>query len=312
MTVEPTKFQVIQCKDYIYISEGKKEKSSYYSSSSVLPNLLFDGEKAEKTYKDRWYKLSKIPTCVQKKSQDKHINIRYELKDGYTPSDLMPKVINLESLYETEYSEISGLYKRVYDIDEGIWEDILFEIEVIYIKDDFEWIQKKYQSSPDLISQIEFHPDLLQEVPCRISSEDMYGIIRSYVKANINPLVATVTSDYDFHFEVKRKIIIAEPYSYNVDTNASNKRKKPNWVKKWVNSKEETVLNIKSKASDSNYGTDCRLAPVIYGHNQLDLEEKVNAYLTQLMEDINIQYKECPHCKGWGIIKESKNGEESL
>jgi hypothetical protein len=299
-------FKVIQCKDHIYISE-KGASKGYYGSN--IPSLLFDGVAPEKTYKDNWFKLSKIPEKVEKKLPDERINIRYELKEGYTPSDLMPQIINLTSLYDSEYEEVSGLYQQKYDVKDGGFEEIEFSIEVIYKKDDFEWIKVQYASNPDLISGIEFHPDLLQEAPCKISSEEMYGVIRNYVKTNINPLVAKVTSDYDFHFEVKKSVAIAEPYSYSLDLNSGKKRSRPNWVQKWVSTKEVTILNLKRRSSDSNYGNDCVIAPTFFGKNQLDLEDRVNTYLKDLIDTINKEYIECPHCKGWGVIeKENHNG----
>ena len=46
-------------------------------------------------------------------------------------------------------------------------------------------------------------------------------IIRNYVKANIDTSVATITSDYEFHFEVKKIIPLADPYNILVDKNNS-------------------------------------------------------------------------------------------
>jgi hypothetical protein len=295
------KFKVIDCGKRIYI---KDESGNYYSS---IPNLLFDGIQAEKTYKDGWYKLPNVPQCVQKARPTKDINIRYQLKAGYKTIDIMPEVIHLDSLYESEFEEVSGLYERKCDKEDQGVEDVEFDIDVIYKKDDFEWVKTKYRGCPDLIAEIEIHPAVLQEYPQSLTSDQMFDVIRSYVKSNINAQVAKISSDYDFHFQVERKIMLAEPYSYNVDTNAMNKRKKPNWVKKWVESKQETILNIKRKASDSFYGTNCVLAPAIAGANAVDLENKVNDYLEKLMKEINKQYNECPHCKGWGVM-EVENG----
>ncbi|MFK5882928.1 MAG: hypothetical protein QM489_01155 [Candidatus Izemoplasma sp.] len=43
-------------------------------------------------------------------------------------------------------------------------------------------------------------------MPCEISSQDLYNIIRERVKQNINYENAAITSDYDFCFTVKRKL----------------------------------------------------------------------------------------------------------
>lgn len=291
-------FSVIDCGTHVYI---KKEGDRY--SSSYIGDLYFDGALAEKTYKDGWYKISKIPSSIQKVKPAKDVNIRYELKAGYKPSDMMPAVIHEDSLYDSEYEEIAGLYERRCDKEDQGFEDVEFHTNVIYKKDDFEWVKAKYSGRPDLITQIEIHPDLLQEYPQTLSSEEMYNIIRMHVKANIDGHVARITSDYDSHFEVKRKVLLAEPYSYDVDTNSGNKRRKPNWVKKWVDSKEETVLNFKRKASDSSYGVDCILPQNIFGANTEDLEKKVNDYLDSLMSKVNKKYAECPYCMGWGVVE---------
>jgi hypothetical protein len=304
--VETKYFKVIQCRDHIYITDDRTGNRGYYSSD--IENLLFDGNKVEKTYKNNWYKLSKIPKSVKKKLPDQKINIRYELKEGYPSSDLLPKVIYEDRLIDTEYEEVSGLYQYRYDTIDGEYEEIPFTIEVIYKKDDFEWIKKQYASHPDLITQIEYHPDLYQEVPCSITSEEMFDIIRKHVKTNINPSVAKVTSDYGFHFEVKREIAIAEPYSFIVNKNAGDKRRRPNWVTNWVRSKSITILNLRRSTMDSTYGNDCKLAPSFFGKNQTDLENKINQYLDELMAEINKQYIECPHCKGWGVIEGVSNG----
>ncbi|MEG1563781.1 MAG: hypothetical protein RR365_08650 [Bacteroides sp.] len=183
---------------------------------------------------------------------------------------------------------------------------------MIYKKDDFDWVKTKYNGNPDLLTQIENHSAIYQECPQSLSSEQMYEIIRNYVRANINHSVAHIWSDYDFHFRVDRKILIAEPYSYDINLNSGNKRKKPNWVKEWVTSKDKTILNLKGKTSDSSCGEDCNLAPQISGKNALDLENKVNEYLDSLMKEINKEYKECPCCKGWGVVDVNNNERENI
>jgi len=56
---------------------------------------------------------------------------------------------------------------------------------------------------------------------------------------------------------------LADPYTQMVDINNSwaNKRRKPKWVTQTISTKEVTILNLKRKSSDSNYGDDCGLAP---------------------------------------------------
>lgn len=289
-------FKVIDCKNYIYISKGDRWNCD-------CSKYLFDGKVAESTNKKEWYKLDKIPNIVSEKKPDERINKRYELKAGYTATDLMPKVIKENQT--NEYEEVIGLYTYKYDTIPGGYEDIEFNIEEIYEKEDFTFIPNKYNAETDLITQIECPEEAYQDKPCRIDSEHMLKLIRQYVKSHIDTSVATIKSDYDFHFEVVKKITLADPYSIKVDVNNSifNKRKKPKWVDRMISTKETTIINFKDKASSSNYGNDCRIAPSIVGENYMDLQNKVENYLSELMKEINKNYCECPNCKGWGIVE---------
>lgn len=156
-----------------------------------------------------------------------------------------------------------------------------------------------------MLRQIEYPEEAYQDKPCKIDSSQMLKLIREYVKANINTSVATIKSDYDFHFEVAKKIVLADPYSIRVDTNNSfmNKRRKPRWVNKMISTKETTIINFKDKESSTSYGSDCKVAPSIVGENYMDLQNKVENYLSELMKQINKNYCECPSCKGWGIVE---------
>lgn len=295
----PIKFKVINCKNYIYIANNE----SY--SMRNLTRYLFDGKAPEKTNNNNWFKLSKIPEVVSVEQEDKHINIRYELKAGYTPTKLMPQIITQEMEDTGEYEEVIGLYNYKYDTIPGEYEPIEFEIKEIYSREDFEFVQNVYGAETSLLTQIEYPEEAYQDEPCKIDSKRMLQIIRSYVKANIDTSVATITSDYDFHFEVKKRIPLADPYNILVDKNNSlfNKRRKPQWVNKMISEKSATIINLKDGSKSSDYGNDCVKAPSIVGENYQDLQNKVEKYLSELMSQINKKYCECPTCKGWGIVE---------
>lgn len=292
------KFKVIDCENYIYIAREDR-----YCSG--MGNYLFDEQAAEATNKDKWYKLSKIPTEVLEKKPDERVNKRYELKAGYQPTELMPSVITMEMYESEEYEDVMGLYTLKYDTKEGGYEPIEFSISTVYKRKDFEFVPNKYSAETDLLTQIEYPEVAHQDFPCKLTSDQMYSIIRNHVKSHINTKYAQVKSDYDFHFEVVRQIGLAEPYTTQVDTNGSlfNKRRKPKWVTRTISTKEVSILNIKRKPSDTDYGKDCQLAPSIIGENYADLSEKVEKYLEELMASINKNYCECPNCKGWGVVE---------
>ena len=203
---DPLKLKVINCKNYIYIAN-----EDYYGNKD-LTRYLFDGE-------DRWFKILDIPKVVSAKQEDKRINIRYELKAGYTATELMPQIITKEMKQSEEYDEVIGLYNYKYDTIPGEYEPIEFEIKEIYTREDFEFVQNVYGAETSLLTQIEYPEEAYQDKPCKIDSKRMLQIIRNYVKANIDTSVATITSDYEFHFEVKKRIPLADPYNILVDKN---------------------------------------------------------------------------------------------
>ena len=227
------------------------------------------------------------------------------MKKGYTPSDNLPPVITMEECYNDEFEEVMGLYTKKYDELPAENEDVEFKIVEFFKKENYEFVPNTYNAEVSLLTMIEQPEFAYQEMPCKLSSEQMFEIIRIYVKENINVDAATITSDYSFHFEVKKKIGLAEPYNKLYNTNTSTRRNaKPKWVTRTISEKQETILNIKDKVSSTSYGENCHVAPAIVGENYADLNEKVTKYLDGLMEEINKKYCECPHCKGWGIIEE--------
>lgn len=72
-------------------------------------------------------------------------------------------------------------------------------------------------------------------------------------------------------------------------------------------SKSITVLNLKRKSSDSDYGKDCVVPKPFVGENYEDMVNKMNQYLENLIQEINTPYEECTHCKGWGVILRENN-----
>lgn len=217
----------------------------------------------------------------------------------------MPQIITQEMKQSEEYDEVIGLYNYKYDTIPGEYEPIEFEIKEIYTREDFEFVQNVYGAETSLLTQIEYPEEAYQDKSCKIDSKRMLQIIRNYVKANIDTSVATITSDYEFHFEVKKRIPLADPYNILVDKNNSffNKRRKPQWVNKMIYEKSATIINLKDGSKASDYGNDCVVAPSIIGENYQDLQNKVEKYLTELMSQINKKYCECPTCKGWGIVE---------
>jgi len=130
---------------------------------------------------------------------------------------------------------------------------------------------------------------LIHNCPCTLSSEQMFKIIRYYVKENINPRVARITSDYDFCFTVKKVL-----------------NKKPSLVIKSKKPTEELFEVFEMtysgyRGGSSGYNGYTPIAPMNAGSLE-DMKNKLEKYLTELIDDINTKVEQCECCKGTGHI----------
>jgi hypothetical protein len=267
---------------------------SYFNSR--IGHLFFDGEQLQRSFKDNWYSMSKIPTLVQTKLPRTSINHRFVLRDEISAPLLntLPPVIVGETLDGTEYESIYGLYVRQCDYVDGGFENVEFEYELISEDNEFYLEKPKYPYSVNILTQLTTHKDLRVNRPCKINTEDLYKIVREFVKTNINPKYARITSDYDFCFTVKKLIPLSETKTYQADI---SRTKKQRWVTKYVNEREVTVFEMAPKA----YQHYTVIQP-IEGNNYQDLEKNIDDYLTKLITYINEPLVDCPHCKGRGVI----------
>lgn len=139
-------------------------------------------------------------------------------------------------------------------------------------------------------------PEFLHsKIHCELSSDQMYKIVRTHIKKNIDLSRARITSDYDFCFTVK-KLIKVQPYT--IMTYKNSKAKTPTVAKK-VDTKELDFFEITS-ASDKYKG--CTIINGIKGNNLQDLHDKLKVYLDDLTEAMNAELHECEHCKGYGVV----------
>jgi len=231
-----------------------------------------------------------FPQKIEKQGQDIYSNKRYELKEGFPISNLTPKVISCDE-WEDE-SEISGLYKYQYDTTKGELENVEFEVEVLSEEDNFYIEKPKYKSTPSLMVALTTHPALHTEKPCSITGKELYTILRQYVKLNINPMYARVTSDYDFCFTVQ-KVILHSPESYQVNVG----KRKPKYETRYRRERTVKVL----ETSPEGYSSYPRQEG-ISAKNQKELEEKIDKYLEDILEMVNKPYVECECCGGLGVI----------
>jgi len=289
------KLNVIQLPDYCYINWD--EEYNYHS----IKNLLLNGVKPEITHKKYWYKINGTLKTLQRVGSDIRTNRRHELKEGYPPSELTPKIIELSSLYDTKYDAVNGLYNYKYDIVEGELEPLKFELNIIAVRDkSFEIHDNEINGSKvsyGLLDEIEVNPMLLHEKPCKLSGKRMYDIVREHLKLTVDTKYAELDIGYNWRIKVSKRVKIATPYTTRINVNSGDRRRKARWIETLHNEKLIQVLNFEESSSVKCY------PPEMSGKDIYDLQDKLNKYLNDLTEMINTPYKECPHCNGYGVLE---------
>lgn len=293
------KFIAIETKDGVFISDNIQ--NNQFSNTHKLYRYLFDGVKGEPTYRSDWLSIKAIPTKIELESPEQYVNYRYVLKDGYPVTDKTPKEFPSSKI--DYYEDVLGLYNNVYDIKEASIENVEFEINVVACIDDFKIERKQYEFSVSLLDQINFHPVVRYTLPCKMTRKQTYDIIREYVKQNINGKLARVCSDFDFHFAVEKIIALDVIESYFIDLNALSKRKKPNYEKRYRKDRRVIVLDIAWDSSGAKYTKNQEIIEPFEGENYDDMIKNMNAYLENLIEEINKPIVDCPHCHGLGVIQ---------
>lgn len=297
---ENLKLYVIKTGNGVYISDNIQNSNPTYYGSKIS-SFLFNGVVAEKTYRNDWFKLSNIPTKIERKIPASKINIRYELKAGYPESPLTPKVLTETPFDEdSDYYEVCGLYVQKYELKEEGLESIDFELVVLAEEENFSIIKQDFTPQYSIIDQIMINPVLLPTKPCTISSIQLYPIVRNYIKTYLDGRYAKITSDYDFCFTVQKVIALSKPTQYTVTKESGKGRWKKKWNEIRYNSdKKITIFEMAPKP----YNSYPVIEP-INGDNYEDLQNKIGEFCKSLIEVINKPLKECSCCEGLGVIIE--------
>lgn len=265
---------------------------------------------------------------IMKKGSPKHTG--YTLKISSIASEEIPLNLSVEDVepYTDDdgdtgwknYSDFQALYKAVYEPVPDVWEQLPVEVEVvreIHI-DNYEnpvkmsvgtsvKMQDPQWNTSDLLDKVVLYEDLeriltpeflLHERPCQLAPMQLYSIIRNWIKVNINPKAAYITSDYDFCFTVKRRVTI-KPLTIKTEVKKQNGRSyaTPKFNTKQVSFKDEILFEMAPKAYNSY--------PVLehwHASSLMEMAEQLKNYLDILMQEINTEAEECPHCKGLGAI----------
>lgn len=323
----------IQTKDGVLLSE-KIEAS--YSSGTNLDSYFFNGEKPEKTFHKDWVSISSTPVKLEKTVSQKDINHRYELIDKELESEKFPLVFmrddvavydsdEYEWYWKEEHRHLRSLYKSFSDKQPNKLVDMEFEYEQIAEVDeikspegfqytvlsDSNWNHKGTSElnvssvQHQLVDKIMFPNILLNNKPSKLTSTQMFEVVRQYVKQNVDLKVAKVTSDYNFCFTVKKVISISDPYEQKKEIMKQNGRpyKSPKYNRKFIKNREVEIFEMTHSAKNYEGYTPI---PEMIGENIEDLKEKVDKYCKELIDAINKPLVDCSHCDGQGVLVEGK------
>lgn len=319
------KIMLIKTNKCCFISDCYAKEGSYdynYHCSNI-PNLFFDGEKAENTWSKRWYRIKQYPTKIERLEKAERINERYEIKDVENVTKKLPKSIKREDLENYDENIIDSLYCYAYDQEPDYMVDADVEVETVCELDKFvdfcdfnfkaigkfnydtkQYEVKKADIQHQTIDKIIFPEILLSNKPCKLSSKQMYDITRQYIRENIDGKHARITFDYDFCFTVKKIVPKLEPETISYQNVFARTKKERNKIYyKTVESKEIEIFQMTH--NQANYKGYTAIGE-IFGNTELELKEKINQWLSELIEIINKPLTQCKHCKGTGYSEEIK------
>jgi hypothetical protein len=302
----------IKCKDQIFITQFNPTSS--YTPYGILHNYVINGEKPAPSFHEYWCVISGEIETVQKYVSQPDTNHRYELIDSSMESEKCKLVLPREEVVEydkeeyrwvwkPEFTMYESLYEMKWDTHPDILQDVEFEFNIIM---EVEKV-KEYEGFAYNVPRTQYKKDGLiplteDHVTHQVidnTTNQSYEIIRQYVKQHINYDVAVITSDYDFCFTVKKKIPLSEQEKYTVDLNAFRNTKRKKLETRYRRYRELEVFAMAPKLYQKY--------PVIgefHGDNQEDLKRNIDEYCESLVEFINTPVRDCPDCKGKGVIVE--------
>ena len=287
---------MIKTDDGCFITDAELKNGHVYRyHRSKIEGLFFDGKRPEESYLKSWYKIKSYPEKVQEKEPDKRIDEIWILRNP----DMQSKALPLRRDYETlDYEDsVSDLYKLSYKTVPGELVDIPHRIEVVLEVENFKLpplIDYTYNEDRRGVYKITnaniehqwldklIIPEVvLHEYPCKLSSSDMYRIVRYYIKNNIDMRYARITSDYDFCFTVKKKAELIGPGKIKHSTTSDSIFEISDDIETF---REFDVFEMTHDKENYRGYTPIR---GISARNQHELKEKIENYLKELMEHIN-------------------------
>jgi hypothetical protein len=325
-------FTIIRCGNEIFFS-------SYTHSPDRLDEFhtkcerINGGVNVTPTWLRGWYKAEceSIELCESLTAQGS--DYHWELND---PSDVdkgLPERLTIEESCEEyddsryvhyigsacKYWKYSGFYNRVAVKRPFVWVPVEFSVVTkgdLQLSDVSNFTDMKIKLSEStyrgkdvvelskLVSYSELElmlvpPLAIHNRPCTLGTDDVYRIVRQYIRENIDGRYARISSDYDFCFSVE-KIVPIKPYTIKEElrTCKGKRYNKPRFSVRTVDKKQCLVFEMTDRRKYNGY-------PVIGGFSADSLGDMVNQvkqYLDDLMSVINEPVRECEHCHGTGHV----------
>ena len=296
----PVPFLLIITKENgVFISTKDSDKYSTPQASC----FLFDGAAPEVTHHPHWFRIKKEPVKIQRLVPATRRVVGYTLREGFTASVRMPANINMIDLGDSEWEGVAECYEPRFETTPETYADIPFQLYVVAERDNWQPIKTEFPLEYSLLDKILIHPVLLPERPCSLTIDQTYSIIYKHVKENINPKVASIQAYESLkHFNVN-KLIETEPVPYTVTEGTKRRPRKVTYYRK---SRSVEVYRCAGEYRGHGQAYDGYTCVTPFrGKDYEDLQANIKTFLEELMAMINEPIKDCPHCKGRGVVVQS-------
>jgi len=303
----------------IKVANGYFISNGYYSTQ-LKSSYKFDGVEPKETFNNQWAFVPTLENCTFI-NQEKNTLTGYKLKENVLPTDEMPKELQELEYDDSRYAFYDSVYQTTPAFEEPceVISEVLLECPEIENVKDFTYKVRnaRYPNSQEgrnittysVINQeldkIIFPAPVLSVKPSKLSSVDSYEIIRNYVKDNIDPKVAVITSDYEFCFTVQKRIPLSEKEKYTYDANLNffgGRKRKPKMVTDYKVERKVTCFECAPHLGRDGVYKGYTPCVEFEGESWEDLEKNINSYLEELIKEINKPLVDCDKCKGCGVL----------
>lgn len=299
-----------------------KDEISYYGNQYIINGK----HQSEYPLANGYIQLDKPLTSVKQLVKGKRVILHYKLKDEDLCCAKLPLTVEgyIDDDDNIQGKGVEGyfsLYEPVFDTLEDVINDVEFEVidkGSYEITNPTDMVKRKVK----LLTENSFNPRVIEvelesvviyddiikiitpefamhQAPCKLTSKQMYSIVRQHIKENLNVKENSITSDYDFCFNVKKRVH-TKPF-VAVESYTKGRQWKERKVTK--NEKLVQVFEMTWKGYKGNSGYDgYTCIPELHGNSLTDLADNLDRYLSNLIAQLNTIVVECECCEGTGHI----------